>query len=56
MSAPALSPAAQEVRRYLDTDDVTIRVRPDRVSTWDLTDSPASRALSRAGLALPLDG
>ncbi len=45
-----------EVRRYLDTDDVTIRMRPDRVVTWDLTESPASRALARAGLALPLDG
>lgn len=45
-----------EVRGYLDTDDVTIRVRPDRVVTWDLTDSSGSRALSRAGLALPLDG
>jgi len=45
-----------EVRRYLDTDDVTIRMRPDRVITWDLTESPGSRALARAGLALPLDG
>jgi PPOX class probable F420-dependent enzyme len=44
-----------EVRGYLDTDDVTIRLRPDRVVTWDLTDSPGSRALARAGLALPLD-
>jgi PPOX class probable F420-dependent enzyme len=44
-----------EVRGYLDTDDVTIRLRPDRVATWDLSDSPGSRALSRAGLALPLD-
>ena len=48
--------ALPEVRRYLDTDDVTIRVRPSRVATWDLTGSPASRALVRAGLALPLDG
>jgi PPOX class probable F420-dependent enzyme len=44
-----------EVRGYLDTDDVTIRLRPDRVATWDLTDSPGSRALARAGLARPLD-
>jgi PPOX class probable F420-dependent enzyme len=48
--------ALPEVRHYLDTDDVTIQVRPDRVATWDLTESPASRALARAGLALPLDG
>ncbi len=48
--------ALPEVRGYLDTDDVTVRVRPDRVTTWDLTASPASRALVRAGLALPLDG
>jgi PPOX class probable F420-dependent enzyme len=48
--------ALPEVRHYLDTDDVTIRIQPDRVATWDLTESPASRALSRAGLALPLDG
>jgi len=47
--------ALPEVRGYLDTDDVTIRLRPDRVTTWDLTDSPGSRALARAGLALPLD-
>jgi hypothetical protein len=44
-----------EVRVYLDGDDVTIRLLPDRVATWDLTDSPGSRALSRTGLALPLD-
>jgi PPOX class probable F420-dependent enzyme len=48
--------ALPEVRGYLDTDDVTIRLRPGRVTTWDLTDSPGSRALARAGLALPLDG
>jgi PPOX class probable F420-dependent enzyme len=48
--------ALPQVRRYLDTDDVTIRVHPERVATWDLTESPASRALAGAGLALPLDG
>jgi PPOX class probable F420-dependent enzyme len=48
--------ALPEVRRYLDTDDVTVQVRPDRVTTWDLATSPASRALVRAGLVLPLDG
>jgi PPOX class probable F420-dependent enzyme len=47
--------ALPEVRVYLDGDDVTIRLSPDRVATWDLTDSPGSRALSRTGLALPLD-
>jgi PPOX class probable F420-dependent enzyme len=53
---PAQGLALPEVRGYLDTDDVTVRVRPDRVTTWDLSESPASRALVRAGLALPLDG
>jgi PPOX class probable F420-dependent enzyme len=47
--------ALPEVRSYLDADDVTIRLRPERVSTWNLTDSPGSQALARAGLALPLD-
>jgi PPOX class probable F420-dependent enzyme len=47
--------ALPEVRSYLDTDDVTIRLRPDRITTWDLTDSPGSRALAREGLARPLD-
>jgi PPOX class probable F420-dependent enzyme len=45
-----------EVRRYLETDDVTIRVRPERVVTWDLTESAGSRELARRGLTLPLDG
>jgi PPOX class probable F420-dependent enzyme len=47
--------ALPEVRGYLDTDDVTIRLRPERVTTWDLTDSPGSRALAGDGLVWPLD-
>ncbi len=53
---PADGLALPEVRRYLDTDDVTIRVRPERVAVWDLTGSAGCRALAGAGLALPLDG
>lgn len=44
-----------EVDEYLKTDDVTIRVVPERVVTWDLSGSPGRHALARRGLALPLD-
>jgi PPOX class probable F420-dependent enzyme len=44
-----------QVRDYLGTDDVTIRLTPDRVVTWDLAGSPAGIELTRRGLARPLD-
>jgi PPOX class probable F420-dependent enzyme len=43
------------VRTYLQTDDVTIAVRPERVSSWDLRSTAQCRALSETGLYLPLD-
>jgi PPOX class probable F420-dependent enzyme len=36
-------------------DDVTIAVRLERVSSWNLADGQAGRAVSEAGVALPLD-
>jgi len=33
------------VKRYLATDDVTLRLRPERVSSWDLRETPQGRAL-----------
>jgi len=47
--------ALPDVQRYLGTDDVTIRLVPDRITTWDLTGTPGARALARRGYALPLD-
>ena len=45
----------EQVRNYLRTDDVTIRLAPEKVVTWDLASSPGGLELSRRGLALPLD-
>ena len=47
--------ALPDVHRYLGTDDVTIRLVPDRITTWDLTGTPGALALARRGYALPLD-
>jgi hypothetical protein len=47
--------ALPDVGRYLGTDDVTIRLVPDRITTWDLAGTPGALALARRGLALPLD-
>lgn len=44
-----------EVQQHLETDDVTIRLTPERVVIWDHTAMPASRALAARGLGLPLD-
>jgi len=44
-----------QVRDYLQTDDVTIRLTPDDVITWDLASTPGGIELTRRGLALPLD-
>jgi hypothetical protein len=44
------------VRRYLATDDVTIRVRPTKVSSWNLRDTEQGRALNATGEFRPLGG
>ncbi len=47
--------ALEPVRTYLETDDVTLAFRPERVSSWDLRSTGQCRALSEAGLYWPLD-
>jgi len=37
------------VRDYLATDDVTIRLVPERASSWDLRETPQGRALIETG-------
>jgi PPOX class probable F420-dependent enzyme len=37
------------VRGYLSTDDVTIRIRPAKVSAWDLRNTDQGRALAESG-------
>jgi PPOX class probable F420-dependent enzyme len=37
------------VRRYLATDDVTIRVRPRALSSWNLRDTEQAQALAASG-------
>jgi PPOX class probable F420-dependent enzyme len=44
----------EPVRRYLATDDVTIRVLPERVSSWDLRKTEQYRALAENDEFLPL--
>ena len=44
----------EAVRRYLSTDDVTIRVTPQRASSWDLRSTEQARRLSEGRLYLPL--
>lgn len=45
-----------EVAAYLGSgDDVTIALSMDRVSTWNLANGEAGRALTGAGEGLPLD-
>ncbi len=36
----------EPVRAYLSTDDVTIKFRPERVTSWDLRSTEQGRALS----------
>jgi PPOX class probable F420-dependent enzyme len=43
------------VDRYLSTDDVTIRVTPERASSWDLRNTEQGRALLTADRFHPLD-
>lgn len=42
------------VRRYLSTDDVTVRLMPERVSSWDLRTTEYGRALLESGEFRPL--
>jgi PPOX class probable F420-dependent enzyme len=37
------------VKRYLATDDVTVRLRPTKVSSWDLRSTAQGRALLQSG-------
>jgi PPOX class probable F420-dependent enzyme len=46
----------EPVRRYLATDDVTIRIRPITVSSWNLRDADQGRALNANGEFRPLGG
>jgi PPOX class probable F420-dependent enzyme len=45
----------EPVKRYLATDDVTLRLRPVTISSWDLRDTDQARALFRSGEFLPLE-
>ena len=40
----------EPVRTYLASDDVTIRLRPERVSSWDLRSTEQGRALTESRL------
>jgi hypothetical protein len=45
-----------EVDSYLSKgDDVTVKVRMDRLVSWNLADSKAGKALSTSGWFRPLD-
>lgn len=46
--------ALDAVRSYLSSDDVTVRFRPERVSSWDLRTTAQGRALAETGLYRPL--
>lgn len=40
---------------YLSTDDVTLKLEPIRISSWDLSSTAAGRALVESGEFRPLD-
>lgn len=42
------------VERYLATDDVTIRFLPEKISAWNLRETPQGEAVSRAGAGRPI--
>jgi hypothetical protein len=44
-----------EVDAYLSTDDVTLKLEPVRISSWDLRSTAAGRALIESGEFQPLD-
>jgi hypothetical protein len=46
--------ALEPVRRYLSTDDVTIRFVPERASAWDLRSTEQGEALAASGEFLAL--
>jgi hypothetical protein len=39
----------ESVKRSLATDDVTLRLRPTKISSWDLRSTEQSRALLESG-------
>jgi PPOX class probable F420-dependent enzyme len=39
----------EPVRRYLATDDATLRLRPVKISSWNLRDTEQGRALLESG-------
>jgi PPOX class probable F420-dependent enzyme len=41
--------ALDPVREYLLGDDITIRLLPERISAWDLRETPQGRALIETG-------
>ena len=43
------------VERYLSTDDVTVRFRIARASSWNLRDTPQGAAVRELGAGRPLD-
>jgi PPOX class probable F420-dependent enzyme len=45
----------EPVRSYLATDDITIRIVPERVSSWDLRTTAQGRALLSTGEFHPLE-
>jgi PPOX class probable F420-dependent enzyme len=44
----------EDVAGFLASDDVALRLTPERAWTWDQRETPAALALAGAGLALPL--
>lgn len=42
------------IDEYLSTDDVTIRFLPEKVSAWNLRDTPQAQALGESGETHPL--
>ena len=46
--------ALEPVSTYLSSDDVTVRFRAERLSSWDLRSTEQGRALAAAGLHRPL--
>ena len=47
--------ALPEVDAYLSTDDVTLRLQPLRISSWDLRSTAGGQALVASGEFHPLD-
>ena len=43
------------VKQYLATDDITLRLRPTKVSSWDLRNTEQGRALLETGAFHPLE-